>query len=199
MGATSTVSAPPAQLGAPPVRFSPGVEPLLEDIEHVRPADRNPNNGDVEAIAESIIINGFQVPVIARRDTREIVAGNHRYYALLALGARQVPVIWTDMDDAAAMRFLIADNRMSRIGQDDPALLLEMLREVQESSAIGLAGTGFDAADLEHLTDIIGGPLDLSMEDERDLEAEAHEFAKQRGTKTITCPDCGHEFTIGGR
>lgn len=197
--ATPSVAAPPADTGMPPVRFSAGVEPLLEDITAVRPADRNPNNGDVEAITESIVVNGFQVPVIARRDTTEIVAGNHRYYALLNLGAHQIPVIWTDMDDTAAMRFLIADNRMARLGRDDPSLLLDLLHEVTDNSPIGLAGTGFTSQDIDYLTDMIGGPLDLDVDDERDLEAEANEFARQRGTKTLTCPSCGHEFTIGGK
>lgn len=198
MGA-ATVSVPPVDTGVPPVRFSAGVESLLVPIADVRPADRNPNNGDVEQIAESIIVNGFQVPVIARRDTHEIVAGNHRYYALISLGATHVPVIWTEMDDAAAMRFLIADNRMARLGRDDPALLLELLHEVEDATPLGLAGTGFTHEDLDYLTDIIGGPLELDVDDDRDLEAEATEFAKQRGLRTITCPDCGHEFQIGGR
>jgi hypothetical protein len=180
-----------------PVRFSPGIEAMLEPVGAVRPADRNPNNGDVEAIAESIIINGFQVPVIARRDTGEIVAGNHRYYALLRLGATQVPVIWTDMDDAAAARFLVADNRLARLGRDDPSQLLEMLTELS-ASPLGLAGTGFDAGFIDYLTDITGGPLDLSGVDERDFEAEATMFAKQTG-RVLSCPQCGHEFTAGKR
>lgn len=199
MGAAPSVTAPPADTGYPPVRFSPGVEPLLVAIDDLRPADRNPNNGDIDQIAESIVVNGFQVPVIARRDTHEIVAGNHRYYALLRLGARHVPVIWTDMDDTAAMRFLIADNRMARLGRDDPALLLELLHEVEDATPLGLAGTGFTSEDLSYLTDIIGGPLELDVDDERDLEAEAQEFARQRGARNITCPSCGHEFQIGGK
>jgi hypothetical protein len=192
MTATTAQVAP-----GPPVRFPAGVTDLLSPIGDVKPADRNPNNGDVDAICESIVINGFQVPVIARRDTGEIVAGNHRYYALLRLGATQVPVIWTDMDDTAASRFLIADNRLARLGRDDPAQLLEILREVQSATPIGLAGTGYDTEFIDYLTDVIGGPLDLSLEDDRDLEAEASEFARQRA-RSLTCPECGHEFTPGG-
>jgi hypothetical protein len=180
-----------------PVRFASGVEALLEPVGNVRPADRNPNNGDVEAIAESIVINGFQVPVIARRDTGEIVAGNHRYYALLRLGAGQVPVIWTDMDDTAAARFLVADNRLARLGRDDPAQLLEMLTEIQGASPLGLAGTGFEADFIDYLTDITGGPLQLDV-DERDFEAEADMYAKQSG-RELRCPECGHTFTVGAK
>lgn len=187
-----TVTAPATD---PRVRFADGLTDLMVDIETVRPADRNPNTGDVEAIAESIVVNGYQVPVIARRDTHEIVAGNHRYYALLSLGAAQIPVIWTDMDDTQAMRFLIADNRMARLGRDDPNQLLDMLGELAVASPVALAGTGFDGEDIERLTELVGGPLDF--DDERDYEAEAEQFAKQR-SKVITCPNCGHEFG-GGR
>lgn len=181
----------------PPVRFADGLADLLVPMHEVRPADRNPNNGDVDAIAESIVINGYQVPVIARRDTGEIVAGNHRYYALAKLGAAHIPVIWTDMDDHAAARFLVADNRAARLGRDDPAQLLDILREVQSHGPLGLAGTGYDDSDLEFLADLIGGPLEINLDEERDLEAEAHEFARQSG-RQITCPDCGHEFTLRG-
>lgn len=191
MGAAASVPAPPASSR---VRFAPGVRALLVDIGDVRAADRNPNNGDVDAIAESIVINGFQVPVIARADTHEIVAGNHRYYALLRLGADQIPVIWTEMDDAAAMRFLIADNRLARLGRDDPSMLLEMLHEVAGAAPFGLAGTGWSSTDLDYLTELTGGPLDLELE-ERDLDAEAAQFARQRG-RAIICPSCGHEFGV---
>lgn len=178
-----------------PVRFHESVRDLLVPIEQVRQADRNPNAGDVEAIAESIEINGYVVPVIARRDTREIIAGNHRYAALHMLGANQIPVIWVDMTDEQAMRYLVADNRTTRLGTDDVGLLVELLDELSASEQ-ALFGTGYDEDALERLHELAREPLSLE-----DLLPDAEPDAVQRrghGAE-ITCPECGHTFSLGGQ
>lgn len=176
-----------------PVRFHESVRDLLVPIEHMRQADRNPNAGDVEAIAESIEINGYVVPVIARRDTHEIIAGNHRYAALLSLGATQIPVIWVDMSDEQAARYLVTDNRTTRLGKDDLGLLVEILDELHTSD-LGLFGTGFSDEEYERLVEIAAQPLDLGASD-----AEESDAVQRRGMSDITCPECGATFHLGGK
>lgn len=171
------------------VRFHESVVDLLVPIEHVRQADRNPNAGDVDMIAESIEVNGYVVPVIARRDTREIVAGNHRYAALLSLGATQIPVIWVDMTDEQAMRYLLADNRTTRAGMDDIGLLTEILDELS-ATEVGLFGTGFTQVSLERLHELTVSPLSLD-----DLTGE-EPGARQHHSSDITCPECGATFNL---
>lgn len=126
-----------------PVRFHEQVRPYLVPIEQVSQHPDNPNSGDVDVIADSILTNGFYNPILVQKSTGYILAGNHRYAALLSLGETQVPVIQVDVDNEKALRILIADNRTSE-------LAIRNLHEVQsilealENTDVGLSGTGYD-------------------------------------------------------
>lgn len=168
-------------------RYHPDLTPLLVSVDDVRQHPENVNNGDLDAIMESIQTNGFTVPLVVQRSTGHIIAGNHRYQAVIGLGAVEVPVVWVDMDDIQALRYMIADNRTARLGQDDYAALADLLEGLQLTD-IGLVGTGFNDGDLDILRASLDGPLNLNQDEE---------FAKQKNVRQITCPNCGHEF--GGK
>jgi hypothetical protein len=138
------------------VTFHPSLTELLIPIDSVRQHPDNPRNGDVEAIAESIEINGFIAPVIAQKDTGHILAGNHRYQALLSLGSQVIPVIWVDVDETAAKRYLLADNRTSDLGMYDNAILVDILSGLDEQDS--LLGTGYTKMDLHQLQTILDMP-----------------------------------------
>lgn len=132
------------------VQFHPALQPLMQDIDTIQPHPVNPRNGDVDAIVESISVNGFIAPIIAQKSTGYIVAGNHRYFALKELGATEAPIIWLDVDDVAAKRYLLADNRTSDLGQYDYGILVSVLQELNTEDS--LLGTGYKDYDLEVLT-----------------------------------------------
>jgi ParB-like chromosome segregation protein Spo0J len=121
----------------------------MTSLTRVRPHPSNPRNGDVDAIAASILANGYIAPIIAQKSTGHILAGNHRYHALLSLGADVAPVIWVDVDEQAATRYLLADNRTSDLGQYDNAQLVELLEQLAEQD--DLMGSGYNEHDLEAL------------------------------------------------
>jgi hypothetical protein len=112
----------------------------------------NANKGDIAAITESVRINGFYSALIVQSSTGYILAGNHRYFAALALGYEEVPVIYLDVDDEEAKRIMIVDNRTTRLGHDDTDLLRIVLEELGDSD-VGLLGTGYTHADLQTLQD----------------------------------------------
>jgi hypothetical protein len=121
-------------------------------VEEVDPHPDNANVGDVEAIKESISVNGYYAPLIVQSSTGYILAGNHRYAAAQALGFEKVPVIYLDVDDEEAKRIMVADNRTTRLGHDDDEALSALLTELGDSE-VGLLGTGFNHADLQSLQD----------------------------------------------
>jgi ParB-like nuclease family protein len=137
------------------VRFHEQVQHLLVDIESVTRHPDNPREGDVDAIIESIEVNGFIAPVIAQKSTGHIIAGNHRYDALQALGSSVIPVIQIDVDDEMAKRYLLADNRTSDLGRYNEENLLTMLLSMQDTD-LGLIGTGYteDALNLLLIEDV---------------------------------------------
>lgn len=126
------------------VRFPKSVQPLLVPIDRIHQHPNNPNNGDLDIIIESIQKSGFVSVITADAHTGEIIAGNHRYQALLALGAKEAPVLWVDhwsKDDA--LTYLVGDNETGRravMNKRELADILVYLRDTQN----GLVGTGHD-------------------------------------------------------
>lgn len=126
------------------VRFAEGVRPLLVPIDKVHQHADNPNNGDLDALIESIQVNGFVTAITADARTGNIIAGNHRYQALHALGATEIPVIWVDhMDESGAVRYMVADNRTGKLAVIDEHALAALLTNLSDTD-MGLAGTGYD-------------------------------------------------------
>lgn len=124
------------------VDFVEGVRDLLVPIDRVRQHPDNPNNGDIEALTDSIQVNGFYTAIVADKTTGYILAGNHRYQALLGLKSDVIPVIWTDKQDAAGLRVLLADNITARLARMDREHSLAIMKDLNENTDLGLAGTG---------------------------------------------------------
>lgn len=122
----------------------------LVDIETLTLHPDNPRHGDIDSIVDSIRANGFIGALRVQTSTRRVIGGNHSLQAAQRLGYKQVPVIWADVDDDTALRYLIADNRTNDLATNDDAgiaAILERLAELPE----GLAGTGYDDAALDEL------------------------------------------------
>jgi ParB-like chromosome segregation protein Spo0J len=162
------------------VYFHPDSEKHLVDISTVRPDPTNENSGDVDAVVESIVSNGFYGAVITDQDGM-LIAGHTRYDALHSLGAEQIPVLKVHVtDDYQRARIRVGDNRTTRLGRDDPALMLKTLESLLETD-MGLMGTGYQDGDLDILRASLEGPLEFNEE----------EFAKQRSGHVCACPRCG--------
>lgn len=142
--------------------------PLDELTRH----PKNANQGDIEAIEESINVSGFYQPIVAQASTGYIIAGNHRWEVALKMGAETIPTIYVDVTDEEAERMMVADNRITRLGQDDPALLLDLLDDLSQTD-YGLLGTGFDAAQFQTLLDAADKPLEFENEPDDD-QSTAH-------------------------
>jgi hypothetical protein len=129
------------------VRFAEGVKNLLVPIEQVKQHPNNPNNGDIDNLIESIQVNGFVTAITVDANTGYIIAGNHRYQALHALGAREIPVLWVDhWDSDGAKRYLVGDNAAGKRAVLDPNATLALLQELNNTEK-GLAGTGYGQAE----------------------------------------------------
>jgi hypothetical protein len=129
----------------PPARMA-GFQTYESDAQLADLAEHpdNPRAGDDDAVAESIDINGFYGAIIAQLSTRRILAGHTRRRNLLAAGATTGPVLWLDVDDRAARRILLADNRTAELAAWIPGKLADVL------AAMGadIEGSGFTEADL---------------------------------------------------
>lgn len=111
---------------------------------------QNVNQGDLEAIKNSIEHNGFYGTVIVQKSTRHVIAGNHRVQAALELELESIPVTWLDVDNDRALRILLADNKTARDGKNDNEKLIKLLEELEQSEKEFL-GTGYNDNDLKTL------------------------------------------------
>lgn len=146
-------------------------------IDAIQPHPENPRIGDVGAIHESIKMHGFYGQVIVQKSTGHILAGNHRWKAARFAKLAEIPVTYIDVDDETARRILIADNRLSDLGDYDREQLADILKSLAATTA-GLDGLGYDEDDLNQLLHELGDGED------------GHPYGREK----ITCPECGHEF-----
>lgn len=155
----------------------------LVSLDKLRPHPKNPRQGDVGAIHESIEANGFYGVVVAQRSTGYILAGNHRYLAARHAGAKEIPIAWVDVDDDEALRILLADNRTNDLASYDDHVLAELLQGLMTETGT-LDGTGYDGDALDELL------ADLAREDEeedQDLAADQTGQLTEQYQILVTC------------
>lgn len=123
-------------------------------VTALTPFPGNPRRGNVDVLAESLRTNGQYRPVVVRRETREILAGNHTVQAAQKLGWENVKVQFVDgLTDAQAKKIVLADNRTTDLASYSMPDLTALLEDL--SSNDSLTGTGFTEFDftaLQHLT-----------------------------------------------
>lgn len=121
-------------------------------IVDLKPHPLNPNEGDVDAIEESIRQNGWYGVVLVQKSSGYTIAGWHRTLAAQRIGFTAVPTQILDVDDTTALRIMAVDNESNRRGQYNDEVLARLLQEINDGDdASGLIGTGFGDSDLEDL------------------------------------------------
>lgn len=128
------------------VRIPVTLRPLEVPVGELRPYAANPRNGDTEALRASLEAHGQYRPVVVRKGTGEILAGNHTYAAAVELGWDRIAATFVDVDEDEAKRIVLVDNRTSDLAGYDDGALVALLQSLPDT-----AGTGFAAGDLERL------------------------------------------------
>lgn len=128
------------------------VEITTVDINSVFPYPMNARQGDVGLIAESLSKNGQFRPIVVNKLDNSILVGNHTWKAAKMLGWKEIAVSFVDVDDEAAARIVLADNRTADLGSYDHVELVEILKDMKEFS-----GTGYSADDVDDLLKEVSG------------------------------------------
>src|SRR5260370_18160241 len=122
-------------------------------IEQLKLEPHNPRlhaDRQVKQIAHSIKAFGFNVPVLADREST-VVAGDGRVHGARRLGLREIPVIRLEhLTREQARAFSIADNRLSETSSWDDQLLGEILRDLAAVELnFDLEATGFTMGEID--------------------------------------------------
>lgn len=160
------------------------LRPLAVPLDALRLHPRNPRQGDVGAITESLRAFGQQKPVVAQQRSdgpHIIIAGNHLYRAAAALGWEHVAAVVTPMDDRTALRYLVADNRTQELGATDTNALVDILAEL---AMVGeLDATGYDGDDVDDLMRLVGQVPGLDELMRRHGDPDAEDFLPRIAVK----------------
>jgi hypothetical protein len=144
-------------------RIPASLADLAAPIAELALYHRNPRTGDLDSITESLSINGQYRPIVVNRGTltgrrNEILAGNHTFKAAKQLGWDEIAVTWLDVDDEAAAKIVIVDNRTSDLAGYDSVLLADILTQLPN-----LQGTGYDQEQLDQLLDETALPAPIEL------------------------------------
>lgn len=168
------------------IRFDQWLAPLMVHRDEITPDPMNDNNGDVDALMESLEVNGCYRPIYAHPVTKRITGGHTLYAALLELGAVYVPVGWGDpVDDETARRRLVTDNQIARLARPDTPLTVQLLNTIKDTP-LGLRGTGFTEDDYFKMVERATRSSDSSWLPRISDPIDIHQ---------ITCPECGHRWS----
>ena len=138
------------------------------DINSVFPYPMNARQGDIGTIAESLRENGQFRPIVVNKSDNSILVGNHTWKAAKMLGWREIAATFVDVDDEAAARIVLVDNKTADLGTYDHVELAEMLRGM-----VSFEGTGYDGDDVDELVrDVAGwGIKDDSAKEKNEVDA----------------------------
>jgi hypothetical protein len=143
------------------------IQALAVPIARLKPYGKNPRRGDVAAIKRSLRENGQYRPLVVRRQTMEVLAGNHTLEAARQLGWCELAVSYVDATAEQARRIVLVDNRTNDLAGYDEQALCELLAE-----SASLDGTGYDEAALESLLAATGAEALPEQPELPDLPAE---------------------------
>lgn len=127
-------------------QIHPQLVSLAVPIGSLVSLDTNPRKGDIESVKRSYERFGQRKPIVARSDTRQVLAGNHQLAAARALGWKKIAVLFVDDDEATAAAYTVADNRTGMLGDWDVANLLATLDHV-DADLLDVVGFSTDDMD----------------------------------------------------
>lgn len=134
----------PTPAKPPPQRHTTQTAAIV-DLSTLTHYAHNPREGDIGAITQSLTAFGQYRPIVVNRRNMTILVGNHTAQAARMLGWKQIAATFVDVDEDAAARIVLIDNRTADLATYDDNRLLATL------VAIDINGTGFTPDDLDLL------------------------------------------------
>lgn len=113
-------------------------------IGSLKPHPDNPNEGDVDSIAESLDENGMYRPIVVNSRNGYIAAGHHTWLAARSLGWDEIGVVEIDVDENRHKKIMLADNATADKRRYNEELLAKILSGLKD-----VRGTGYDQAEAD--------------------------------------------------
>lgn len=127
---------------------------LLVDVNSLQELPGNPRKGNVDAIVASYREFGQLKPIVIKPNddgTSIVVAGNHQLRAAKQLGWTHIAAVSFDVDEAKAVAFALADNRVSELGHTDQSLAADLLFDVIDDYGDLMEDLGWDSFEVAYI------------------------------------------------
>lgn len=171
-------------------------------IDELKPFKKNPKKHpekQINMLKKSMQEFGWTNPILISQGNM-IIAGHARYQAAQELGFTEVPTIFIDLPYERAVAYVLADNRLAELAEDDEELMLELLDEVTQIPDFDIESIGFDDSEIDELLDNVAGSGEV-VEDDYEVPEEIETDIKQGdviklGKHTLICGDATDEKCI---
>lgn len=147
----SVLTAPPKPGPVAKYRIAPGLDALVVPIDTLVQDPMNARNhpeANILALKASLTEFGQTKPVVVRRQTMVIVAGNGTHRCAKELGWTDIAASVVDMTDAEAAAYGVADNRTAELATWNLDILTTLEKVI---SADGRTMTGYTIDELQAL------------------------------------------------
>lgn len=164
-------------------------------LDDISPYGSNPKthpDEQIEKIASSIRRFGWNQPIVVDGDG-VIIVGHGRRLAAKRLGEETVPVVErSDMSEAEARAYRLADNKTGESGWDMDLLGVEL--ELLDNSETPLEATAFSDAEANGIIDSQDIDIDELFEEPDPSSESSDDLGGQESNDWVECPECGYEF-----
>jgi len=165
---------------------------LLHPIADLHPDPANArvhNQKNLDAIKSSLAQFGQVKPIVARKETNVVIAGNGTMEAAVELGWSEIAVVFVAMSMSEATAFAIADNRTSELGDWDKDTLSSLVESLGDEKDLMLS-MGFTRVELDNL---------MSEHEEENDDGSSQLGDGLVYQVVVTAKDEGHQMELLGR
>ena len=117
----------------------------MKPIDDLKPFKKNPKKHpkhQLEMLKKSMGEFGWTNPILVAQDN-VVIAGHARLEAAKQLDFSEVPTIFIDLPYEKAAAYVIADNRLAELAEQDDNTLAELLQDVAEMPDFDMEAVGF--------------------------------------------------------
>lgn len=170
------------------------MEIVNRPLDQLKPFAKNPKKHPEKQISyliKSMREFGYTAPILITADNM-IIAGHARYEAAKQIGLAEVPTILIDLPYNKAVAYVIADNQLAKLAEDDEVLLRELLEEVTHIPDFDIEAVGFDTDEVDLFLD----NLETNPYENYVIPEDSKEYDESIAdeVKAIVCPHCGFKF-----
>lgn len=129
------------------------MEIIYKSPSELKPFQKNPYNHSEKQLTmlkKSMREFGFTSPILISQDNM-VIAGHARLKAAQEIGLSEVPTIFIDLPYEKAVAYVIADNQLAKLAEEDRDLLGELLQGINDIPDFDIEAVGFSSEDIDLL------------------------------------------------